>query len=156
MRSFAHRSYDDAPLRGLLGSAGPIDERAFIRLFSQANIQHLNSERLICAGETLCISPPTWHSASDYTREDGQHYTWGFAFGHGDHAWKGVCHYTNLGHNANFRKFISGLSAKDRELFRFPPAGHPYYTAQTLAALEEHYSGWNAGNEYASAHTDHS
>jgi hypothetical protein len=115
------------------------------------------AEPLICEGGTLCIfHTHTWHSASDYTREDGQRYTWGFAFGHGDHAWEGVCHYTDVGHNADFRKFISGLSAKDRELFRFPPAGHPYYTAQTLAALEEHYSGWNAGNEYASAHTDHS
>ena len=47
-----------------------------------------------------------------------------------------------------FREFISGLRARDRELFRFPPAGHPYYTVQTLAALEQQYLGWNAGNEY--------
>ena len=30
----------------------------------------------------------------------------------------------------------------------FPPAGHRYYTAQTLAALEQQYPGWNARNEY--------
>lgn len=107
---------------------------------------------LICEGGTLCIfHTHTWHSASDYIRADGQRYTWGFAFGHGDHCWEGVKHYTDIGHNADFRKFISSLSARDRELFRFPPAEHPYYTDQTLAALEEHYPGWNAGNEYAAA-----
>jgi len=106
---------------------------------------------LICAGGTLCIfHTHTWHSASDYIRGDGQRYTWGFAFGHGDHYWEGVKHYTDVGHNADFRNFISGLRAVDRELFRFPPAGHPYYTAETLATLEEHYPGWNARNEYAS------
>lgn len=106
---------------------------------------------LVCAGGSLCIfHTHTWHSASDYVREDGQRYTWGFAFGHGDHYWEGVKHYTDVGHNADFRNFISGLGARDRELFRFPPAGHPYYTVETLAALEEHYPGWNARNEYAS------
>ena len=35
-----------------------------------------------------------------------------------------------------------------RTLFRFPPPNHPYYTKQTLAALEEQYPGWNARGEY--------
>ena len=111
---------------------------------------------LICDGGTLCIfHTHTWHSASDYTLENGQRYTWGFAFGHGDYYWEGVRHYTDVGHNAEFQQFIGGLSASDRELFRFPPAGHPYYTPQTLAALEEHYPGWNANNEYSTAPADH-
>lgn len=113
------------------------------------------AEPLICPGGTLCIfHTHTWHSASDFIREDGQRYTWGFAFGHGDHYWEGVSHYTNVGNNPDFRNFIVGLNARDRELFRFPPAGHPYYTAKTLEALEEQYPGWNAGNEYSPAVTD--
>ena len=46
--------------------------------------------------------------------------------------------------NANF----GTLAAKDREIFRFPPAGHPYYTPQTLKALAKQYPGWNV-NEYS-------
>ena len=111
---------------------------------------------LICDGGTLCIfHTHTWHSASDYTLEDGQRYTWGFAFGHGDYYWEGVRHYTDVGHNAEFQQFIGGLSASDRELFRFPPAGHSYYTPQPLAALEAHYPGWNANNEYSTTPADH-
>ncbi len=36
-------------------------------------------------------------------------------------------------------------------LLRFPPAGHPYYTEQTLQALEEQYPGWNRDGEYRPA-----
>jgi hypothetical protein len=110
------------------------------------------AESLICPGGTLCIfHTHMWHSASDYLHEDGQRYTWGFAFGHGDHYWEGVKHYTDVGLNTHFREFIGSLSARDRELFRFPPVGHPYYTAQTLDALEKQYPGWNAKHEYAPA-----
>jgi hypothetical protein len=42
------------------------------------------------------------------------------------------------------------LTAAQRELWRFPPAGHPYYTEQTLTLLEEQYPGWNSG-EYRAA-----
>ena len=38
--------------------------------------------------------------------------------------------------------------AADRQLFRFPPPDHPYYTRQTLDALEAQYPGWNARGEY--------
>ena len=44
--------------------------------------------------------------------------------------------------------FVAGLSAADRQLFRFPPADHPYYTRQTLADLGKQYPGWNARGEY--------
>ena len=69
-------------------------------------------------------------------------------YGRADHYWEGVASYTNSGTNEHFRSFIGTLSARERELFRFPPAGHEYYTAETLAALEEQYPGWNARGEY--------
>ena len=60
-----------------------------------------------------------------------------------------VAIFTNyVGQNQHFRDFIGSLSAKERELFRFPPVGHPYYTKQTLEALEEQYPGWNRNQDY--------
>src|SRR6185295_18664050 len=107
---------------------------------------------LACPGGTVCVfSNYTWHSAGNYTRADGQRFTWGFAAGRVDHYWEGFKHYTDMGMNPLFQKLIGSLSAKERELFRFPPAGHPYYTPQTLAALEKQYPGWNRGGEYALA-----
>ena len=106
-------------------------------------------EPLVCKGGTLCIfSNYTYHSASDYLREDGQRFTWGFGLGRADHYWEGFRHYTDKGRHATFSQFIGTLTAAEREVFRFPPAGHPYYTPQTLQALEEQYPGWNARGEY--------
>ena len=107
---------------------------------------------LVCKGGTLCIFTNfSWHSASAYTRADGQRFTWGFSFGRADHYWEGFRHYTHLGKGAPvFQEFIGGLTAAQRELWRFPPAGHPYYTEQTLALLEEQYPGWNS-DEYRRA-----
>lgn len=107
---------------------------------------------LVCKGGTVCIFTRfTYHSASAYSRADGQRFTWGYSFGRADHYWEGVKHYTNVGGNHPiFQQFIGGLNAKQRELWRFPPAGHPYYSEQTLGLLEEQYPGWNS-EEYRAA-----
>jgi hypothetical protein len=108
-----------------------------------------NAEKLICpAGTVAVFTNYTWHSAGDYTRADGQRFTWGFGLGRADHYWEQFRHYTDKGLDPHFIRLIGALTAKERELFRFPPAGHPYYTAQTLAALEQQYPGWNARGEY--------
>ena len=79
----------------------------------------------------------------------GQRYTLTRIYGRADHPWEGVGSFTNVGGNPHWRKFISGLNARQRQYFRFPPPGHELYTAETLAALEEHYPGWNSRNEYS-------
>jgi len=107
---------------------------------------------LVCKAGTLCVFTNfTWHSASAYTRADGQRFTWAYSFGRADHYWEGFKHYTHLGKGAPvWQRFIGGLTSEERELWRFPPAGHPYYTEQTLALLEEQYPGWNSA-EYRAA-----
>ena len=108
------------------------------------------AEAMVAPAGSVCIFHNyTRHAASDYTRGEGQRYIWKSAFGRSDHYWEGTANYTQVGSNSHFRKFIGTLSAVDHELFRFPPAGHAYYTRQTLAALEEQYPGWNLHNEYA-------
>ena len=107
------------------------------------------AEKFVASGGSVAIfTNYNWHSAGDYNRKDGQRYVWKFAFGRADHYWEGVLHYTKVGRNTHFQEFIGSLSAKERELFRFPPAGHPYYTKQTLEALEEQYPGWNRNQAY--------
>ena len=79
---------------------------------------------------------------------EGQRYSVIRIYGRADHYWEGVRSYTNLGSVAQFREFIGSISAEQGEMFRFPPARHWYYNAETLAAQEEHYPGWGAGGEY--------
>jgi hypothetical protein len=106
-------------------------------------------EPLICPEGTICFfGNYTWHSASDYTAKDGQRFTWGVGFGRADHPMEGFKHYTHLGRDPIFRQAVSGMTPEERVLFRFPPPNHPYYTRQTLAALEEQYPGWNASGAY--------
>ena len=106
-------------------------------------------EPLVCRGGTLCVfTNYTLHSATDYLRAEGQRFTWGFGLGRADHYWEGFKHYTDKGNHPVFRQFIGTLTAKEREIFRFPPAGDPYYILQTLKALAKQYPGWNV-NEYS-------
>ena len=109
---------------------------------------------LVCKGGTLCVFTNfSLHSASAYARKDGQRFTFGYAFGRADHYWEGLINYTQLGENTPvFQKFIGGLTAAERQLWRFPPAGHPFYTEQTLKLLEDQYPGWDA-DEYRRAIT---
>lgn len=112
---------------------------------------------LVCKAGTLCIFTNfTFHSATAYTRADSQRYTWAYSFGRADHYWEGFKHYTHLGKNTPvFQAFIGGLSAAQREIWRFPPVGHHYYTRQTLALLEEQYPGWNSEEYLAHISAEH-
>jgi len=94
-----------------------------------------------------------WHSGSDYKSDQGQRYSHGSMYGLSEFHWEGLLHLTNRGTNPHFKKFIASLTAKDRELFRFPEVGHPYYTEKTLTLLEEQYPGWNARGEYSENNT---
>lgn len=90
-----------------------------------------------------------WHSATRFTGASGQRYSHAGMFGRADFYWEGFQHYTNQARNAKFQELIGSCTAAERRVFRFPPPGHPYYTPQTLAALEALYPGWNARGEYA-------
>ena len=126
------------------------EDQAPLRLISTADGQDLSKAEVasIPGGSAAIFHTYTWHAASNYLRSDGQRYSWSFGFGRADHYWEGVKHYTDQGRDPHFRAFIGSLSAKEREVFSFPPAGHPCYTDETLAALEEQYPGWNSRDEY--------
>ena len=100
------------------------------------------------AGTQMIFSTHIWHSATLFKRNDSQRYSLTRIYGRADHYWEGVGFITSLGRNEHFRKFIGTLTAREREVFRFPPTGHPFYTRQHLELLEGQYPGWNARQEY--------
>ncbi len=99
-------------------------------------------------GTQMIFNTYLWHSATPFRASEGQRYSVTRIYGRADHYWEGVRSYTNLALVEPFREFIGSISAEQRELFRFPPAGDSYYNGVTLAGLEEHYPGWKAGGEY--------
>ncbi|MCJ8329849.1 MAG: hypothetical protein HRT89_20970 [Lentisphaeria bacterium] len=90
-----------------------------------------------------------WHTATDFTGPEGQRYSHAGIYGLADFYWEGLMNYTDKGNKKDFKELISSLTAREREYFRFPAPGHPYYTEKTLALLEEQYTGWNASGDYS-------
>ena len=124
--------------------------QAPLRLVShQDNRDMYKAVDLVCpAGTVTIFTNYTWHAASNFTASEGERFVWGAGLGRADHYFEGLISYTAIGQNPMFKQVISGLSADQRTLFRFPPPNHHYYTKQTLAALEAQYPGFNAKGEY--------
>ena len=104
----------------------------------------------VSAGTIMIFNAHIWHSATLFAGKSGQRYSVTSIYGRADHYWESVRSYTNRGgHDEHLCAFIGTLSAREREIFRFPSAGHEYYTAETLATLEEQYIGWNTRGKYS-------
>lgn len=107
---------------------------------------------VVCpAGSIAVFTTSTWHASTSFTASDGQRFMWAFSLGRADHRWEGFRHYTMLGQDPVFVAAVASMTPEERILMRFPPPGHPYYTLQTLTALERQYPGWDASGAYRSA-----
>jgi len=127
-----------------------LDQAPLMLVGHKDNRDNSKAIPLACpAGTVLVFTNYTWHFASKYRRADGQRFSWGFMLGRADHPFESLFSYTSLGQNPIFSKMIGGLTAEDRQFFRFPAPNDAYYTKETLAALEKQYPGWNARGEYS-------
>ena len=126
------------------------EDQAPMRIIPKPHGQDLTEKVLLIvpAGTLMIFNTHLWHSATVFKGKEGQRYSITRIYGRADHYWEGVSSYTNQARNEHFALFIGSLTAREREFFRFPPAGHSYYNSQTLARLEEQYPGWNARGEY--------
>lgn len=110
---------------------------------------------LVCPPGTVCaFHKYTWHASSTFKGKEGHRFTWGFGLGRADHIWEGLIHYTALGQTPAFQQAVCQMSVRERCLFKFPKPNHPYYTKQTLDALEAQYPGFNASGKYKSMNAD--
>lgn len=121
-------------------------DQAPMRIIPKPYGKDLSKEVLLTvrAGTIVIFNTFLWHSATVYRGKNKERYSVTRIYGRADHYWEGVRSFTNLGRNEHFRNFIGSLTAREREFFRFPPTGHPYYNSITLELLEEQYPGWNA------------
>ena len=103
------------------------------------------------AGSLIVFSIFTYHSRNNFTRPHGERYVFTVRWGRRDHPWEGQSEYVMSGNNPAFANFIGRLAPSNRELFHFPPIGHPYYTQHTLRHLADQYPGWDASGEYQAA-----
>lgn len=127
------------------------EDQAPMRIIPKPYGQDLSKKVLLVvpAGTLMIFNTHLWHSATVFKGTEGQRYSVTRIYGRADHYWESMFCYTSLGLKERFAVFIGSLTAREREFFRFPPAGHSYYNGQTLALLEEQYPGWNARGEFA-------
>lgn len=130
---------------------GVNEDQAPMRIIPKPYGKDLTKKVLLVvpAGTLMIFNTHLWHSATVFKGKEGQRYSVTRIYGRADHYWESMVCYTSLGIKERFATFIGSLTARQREFFRFPAAGHSYYNSQTLARLEEQYPGWNARGEYA-------
>jgi hypothetical protein len=91
------------------------------------------------AGDLLVFSMRTWHRASDMTAEMGARFSHHFVWRAAHHAFQGYHQWSSRGENPDMQRFIERTTPRKREVVGFPPPGHEYWNAETLAAVKLRY-----------------
>ncbi|MDE3257232.1 MAG: phytanoyl-CoA dioxygenase family protein [Gemmatimonadota bacterium] len=92
------------------------------------------------AGSLLVYHSDTLHRGSAMTAKAGIRLTMGFAYG-GANPWEGFQSWPGLGEDLDMVDFVVQASPRQRELVGFPGVGDPYWTPETIAAVEARYVG---------------
>lgn len=92
------------------------------------------------AGSLLIYHSDTLHRGSSMAAKTGIRLTMGFAYG-GANPWEGFQSWPGLGEDSHMVDFLVQASPRQRELFGFPGIGDPYWTPETIAAVEARYVG---------------
>jgi len=91
------------------------------------------------AGDLLIFSMRTWHRASDMTADDGVRFSHHFVWRSAAHPFQGYHQWSSRGESPDMQHFIARATPRQREVLGFPPPGHPYWNAETLAAVALRY-----------------
>jgi hypothetical protein len=91
------------------------------------------------AGGLLIFSMRTWHRASAVVAETGARFSHHFVWRAADHDFQGYHLYSRQGENEDLQAFLSRATPAQREALGFPRPGDPYWTDETLAAVQLRY-----------------
>lgn len=91
------------------------------------------------AGTVVAFSPGTLHRGTALTRRRGARYTMHLGYRPTSAEWGQRSGWPDHSHEASWYRFVSAASPRQLQLFGFPPPGHPYWTANTLAEVAERY-----------------
>ena len=81
----------------------------------------------------------TWHRASAITAEAGVRFSHHFVWRAASHDFQGYHLYARNGENEDLQDFITRATPAQRQVLGFPRPGDPYWTAETLAAVQLRY-----------------
>lgn len=94
---------------------------------------------VVRAGGLLIFSMRTWHRASAITAETGARFSHHFVWRAAEHDFQGYHLYSRHGENEDLQAFLSRATPAQRQVLGFPGPGDPYWTDETLAAVQLRY-----------------
>lgn len=96
---------------------------------------------LVKSGGLLMFSMRTFHRAGEITAESGVRFTQHLVYRSSVCPFNGYHQYSQFGEKPELKRFIERATPRQREMLGFPPPGHAYWNAETLAAVAQRYAG---------------
>ncbi|MFI0371819.1 phytanoyl-CoA dioxygenase family protein [Actinomadura sp. 1N219] len=105
---------------------------------------HLYEQEVSAAGPTgtvVAFEQGTFHRGTGLTRPGGARYSMHVSYRRAAAEWGQRQGWADRSHEPAWYRFVANASLRQLELFGFPPPGHPYWTADTLAGVALRYPG---------------
>jgi hypothetical protein len=92
-------------------------------------------------GTVVAYSTDTFHRGTEITAPRSARFSAHASYKHADNQWTGRHSWGDRSFHPDWNPFAEQATARQLELFGFPPPGHPYWTPQTLGDLAVRYPG---------------
>ena len=93
------------------------------------------------AGTVVAYSTDTFHRGTEITAPRSARFSAHASYKHADNQWTGRHSWGDHSFHPDWNPFAEQATARQLELFGFPPPRHPYWTPQTLRDLAIRYPG---------------
>ncbi|MFI0479372.1 phytanoyl-CoA dioxygenase family protein [Actinomadura sp. 9N215] len=93
------------------------------------------------AGTVVAFQLGTFHRGTALNRPGGARFTMHVNYRHAEAEWTHRQGWADRSHDPAWYHFVERASPQQLQLFGFPPPGHPYWTADTLAGVALRYPG---------------
>lgn len=91
------------------------------------------------AGTAVAYDIATFHRGTGLKAPDGARYSLLVSFRAAATEWAIRCAWSNASHEPAWYAFVRRATARQLQLFGFPPPGHPFWTEETLAGMALRY-----------------
>jgi hypothetical protein len=93
------------------------------------------------AGTVVAFQPATFHRGTGMATPRGARYTMHLNYRPASVEWGHRHAWADRSHNPAWYRFAAQATPQQLALFGFPPPGHPYWTADTIAGVAQRYPG---------------
>src|SRR5206468_11721433 len=93
------------------------------------------------AGTVAAYTNRTFHRGTQVTAPRGVRYTLHINFRPAGSEWQNRHSWLRHANTPAWQAFVETASPRQLELFGWPPPGHPFWTADTIAGVRQRYAG---------------